>query len=88
MLGVGCLQTPIQHCLVWALGFEGFPGNSLLGQWLGLSASTAVAQVQSLLGEPRSCKLFSAAKKKERFPAFLQPVSETGREKVAGRKPC
>ena len=31
--------------------------NSLLVQWLGCSAFTAMAQVQSLVGELRSCKL-------------------------------
>ena len=39
-------------------------GNSLVVQWLGLSALTAGAQVQSLLGELRSCKPHSAGKKK------------------------
>ena len=39
-------------------------GNSLAVQWLGLGAFTAGAQVQSLLGELRSCKPRSAAKKK------------------------
>ena len=36
-------------------------GNAL---WLGLSALTAGAQVQSLLGELRSCKPHSTGKKK------------------------
>ena len=38
-------------------------GNSLVVQWLGLRAFTAVAQVQSLVGELRSHKPCSAAKK-------------------------
>ena len=36
------------------------PGNSLAVQWLGLGASTAWAQVRSLVREPRSRKLCSA----------------------------
>ena len=39
-------------------------GNSLEVQWLGLGALTAVAQVQSLVGELRSCKPHGVAKKK------------------------
>ena len=35
-------------------------------QWLGLGAFTAVAWVQSLVGELRSYKLCSAAKKKKK----------------------
>ena len=38
-------------------------GNSLVVQWLGLHAFTAVARVQSLFGELRSHKLRSAVKK-------------------------
>ena len=34
-------------------------------QWLRLSAFTSVAQVQSLVGELRSCKSHGAAKKKK-----------------------
>ena len=41
-------------------------GNSLSVQWLGLSAFTAVAQVQSLVRELRSCKLCGVAKKKKK----------------------
>ena len=42
-------------------------GNSLAVQWLGLGTSTAVAQVQSQVGELRSHKLCGAAKKKKKF---------------------
>ena len=35
-------------------------------QWLGLSAFTARARVQSLVGELRSCKLCGVAKKNSR----------------------
>ena len=35
-------------------------------QWLGLGAFTAMAQVQSLVRELRSCKLHSVAKKKKK----------------------
>ena len=38
-------------------------GNSLVVQWLGLSALTAGAQVQYLLRELRSCKPHSTGKK-------------------------
>ena len=38
--------------------------HSLAVQWLGLSAFTVVAHVQSLIGELRSHKLRSAAKNK------------------------
>ena len=41
-------------------------GNSLAVQWLGLSTFTAAAWVQSLVGEVRSRKLFSEAKKKKK----------------------
>ena len=40
-------------------------GNSLLVQWLGLRASTAGAQVPSLVGELRSHKLCGPAKRKK-----------------------
>ena len=40
--------------------------SSLVVQWLGLCAFTAVAWVQSLIGELRSHKLLSTAKKKKR----------------------
>ena len=41
-------------------------GNSMVVQWLGLGAFTARPQVQSLVGELRSCKPGSMAKKRER----------------------
>ena len=41
-------------------------GTSLVAQWLGLHAVTAVAQVQSLVRELKSCKLYSAEKKKKK----------------------
>ena len=41
------------------------PGNSMVVQWLALSALTAEAQIQSLIGELRSCKLSGMAKKKK-----------------------
>ena len=43
---------------VAALYFKKTPlGNSLVVQWLGFDSLTALAQVQSLAGELRSCKL-------------------------------
>ena len=42
-------------------------GTSLVVQWLGLHASTQGARVRSLVGELRSCKMCSAAKKKKSF---------------------
>ena len=41
------------------------PSNYLAVQWLGLRALTAVAQVQSLLGELRSYKPQGTAKKQK-----------------------
>ena len=41
-------------------------GTSPVVQWLGLHALTAVAQVQSLVRELKSCKLYSTVKKKGR----------------------
>ena len=41
------------------------PGNSLAVQWLGLSAFTVGAWVQSLVRELKSHKLCSMAKKKK-----------------------
>ena len=46
-------------------------------QWLGLRAFTAVAQVQSLVGELRSHKPCSAAKKKCISGVELQDVLGT-----------
>lgn len=41
--------------------------DSPAGQGLGLSAFPAMAQVQSLVMELRSCKLFIVAKKKKKM---------------------
>ena len=43
-----------------------FLGNSLVVQWLGLGAFTAVPEVQSLIGELISCKLCSVTKNKNK----------------------
>ena len=40
--------------------------NSLVLQWLGLSAFTAQAWVQSLVRELRSCRLHGTAQKKKK----------------------
>ena len=42
-------------------------GSSLVVQWLGLSAFTAVARVQSLVGQLRSHKPSGEAKKKKKY---------------------
>ena len=42
-------------------------GNSLLIQWLGLSAFTAGAWVRSLVRELRSCKLHGVVQKKKKL---------------------
>ena len=48
---------------------------SLSVQWLGLRAFTAGAQVQSLVGELKSHKLWGAAKKKGlAFIIFLENI--------------
>ena len=41
-------------------------GSSLMAECLGFQAFIAVARVQSLVGELRSCKLHSAAKKNKK----------------------
>ena len=42
-----------------------------MAEWLGFQAFTARAQVQSLVGELRFCKLYSTAgKKKKTFRTF------------------
>ena len=48
-------------------------GTSLAVQWLGLGAVTAVARVQSLVGEPGSHKICGAAKKKKKNLNTLRP---------------
>ena len=47
------------------------PKNSLVSQWLGLSAFTLVTQVQSLVWELRSCKPCGVGKKKKEKRKFL-----------------
>lgn len=47
--------------------------DSPAGQGLGLSAFPAMAQVQSLVMELRSCKLFIVAKKKKKNEWMLVP---------------
>ena len=42
--------------------------NSLVLQWLGLSAFTAQAWVQSLVRELRSCRLHGTAPPKKNYP--------------------
>ena len=49
-----------------------FPG----GQWLGLNAFIAMAWVQSLVGELRSCKSQSAAKKKQTINSQSCPIAQ------------
>ena len=55
------LMSPMSQIL--KLKNPGF-GNSLTVQWLGFGAFTAVAWVQSLVGELRYCKPQGMAKKK------------------------
>ena len=51
--------------------------ESLAVQWLGLGAFTAVAQVQSLVGELRSCKLHGMARpKKKKKKSYLKHTEE------------
>ena len=46
-----------KHCFILASNFKSnSKGSSLVVQWLGLNAFTAVAWVQSLIGELKSCK--------------------------------
>ena len=51
-------------------------GNSLVDQWLRLGTSTAVAQVQSLVRERRSCKPHGAAKKQKKRCDFNMHFSD------------
>ena len=46
--------------------------NSLVVQWLGLSAFTPWAQVQSLVGELRSLKPHGTVRKKETRVTLIQ----------------
>lgn len=43
-----------------------YSGNSLVMQWLGLSTFMAMAWVQTLVGEQRSCKLLALGKNKNK----------------------
>ena len=52
-------------------------------QWLGLSASTAVKRVQSLVGELRSPKKYNEAKKKKTKNTSLAELSKCSSSKVA-----
>ena len=63
-------------------GAESRPASaaSLVGQWLGLSASTAGPQVRSLVWELRSC-VPRARPKKEKAGLFLQ---RSGQGRVVG----
>ena len=65
----GC-SCQFQVSLIWVVKFYGnwkTGGVSfLVVQWLGLHAFTARTQVQSLIGELRSCKLWGAAGKKKK----------------------
>ena len=73
----GCI---VPDCVAFKLGsleVYKLPGNSLAVQWLGLCASTAGAQVRSLVGELRSCKPHGRAKKKKMFISFLIPYNKS-----------
>ena len=52
--------------------------SSLAAQWLRLSAVTAVARVQPLLGEPRTHKPQGLAKKRESEYGWRSPEGEGG----------
>ena len=56
------------------------PRNSLAVQWLGLSAFTAVARVRSLVGELRSCKPCSVARKKKNSTSFYEKKTSEKQE--------
>ena len=72
-------------------------GNSLEGQWLALGTFTAVAQVQSLVGELRSCKPHGTAKnqtnkqKTTKIWLWRGPKAESSRsslEEADSQIPC
>ena len=48
--------------------------NSLVVQWLGLSAFTARAEVQSRVGELRLCKPHGVAERKKKIKLYLSPA--------------
>ena len=58
-------------------------GHSLVVQWLGLGASTAVKTVQSLVGELRSRKPYNEAKKKKN--TSLAELSKCSSSKVVSQ---
>ena len=55
-----------------------------MAEWLGFQAFTARAQVQSLVGELRFCKLYSTAEKKKKKKTF-HTFSSFTRWAAAGR---
>ena len=57
---------------------QGRQGSSLVAWWLGFQAFTAVARVQSLVGELRSCKPHGAAKKKRTRGTEAERGSSSG----------
>ena len=60
----------VNHSVVFALisiGQTVISGNSVVAQWLELHAPTAELQLQSLVGEQRSCKPHGASS-----PEFLE----------------
>ena len=52
--------------IIWWILFKPVSGHSLAVQWLGLSAFTAMARVQSLVRELKSHKLSGADQKKKK----------------------
>ena len=57
-------------------------------QWLGLSSFTAVAQVQSQIGELRSCKQHGAAKKQKGGWGRLSVRADSGCAKAPKERPA
>ena len=60
-------------------------GNSLVVQWLGLSAFTAGAQVQSLVRQLKSHKPCSVAKKKKKKDDTNELIYKTETDKQTHR---
>ena len=52
------------------------PGITLKVQWIGLLIFTAVAKIQCLVRELRSCRLHGTAKKKKNLMSLL-PITAT-----------